>query len=438
MNGPPRPPSPASSAWAALDLDGSSWLGPTLTLGALLAATGFATLRAAMAITVGHRLLQREPSDERRNVLAVHLGRLDTYATSATLLTVLSQVLFLALFLETLGAAGGLEPPRFLLALGLAVVAMVLAGEVLPPALARAGGDRLVALTLPTFGWLQTPLAPVRRAVEGLRRAVLRVLQVPDEEPATRRLLAGLRGALREAEPARDLDDQERELIENVLEFRGADAVEVMTPRTEMHAVAIEDGLEAALQTALEHGCSRIPVYEDTVDTVIGTVTVLDAARARGEGAAGEAGLRALLRPPFLVPETKLLAELLKELRQRREKMAIVVDEYGGTAGLVTLTDVLRELVGEIPEVDAAAETVRPLEGGAWEVPASLHVTEVNEELGLDLPEEEDFETVAGFVLARLGRFPRAGESFEEGPLAFEVLEASDRRVLRVRVDRPA
>ena len=78
MNGPPRPPSPASGAWAALDLDGSSWLGPTLTLGALLAATGFATLRAAMAITVGHRLLQREPSDERRNVLAVHLGRLDT------------------------------------------------------------------------------------------------------------------------------------------------------------------------------------------------------------------------------------------------------------------------------------------------------------------------------------------------------------------------
>jgi putative hemolysin len=104
----------------------------------------------------------------------------------------------------------------------------------------------------------------------------------------------------------------------------------------------------------------------------------------------------------------------------------------------VTLTDVLRELVGEIPEVDAGAETVRRLDGSAWEVPASLHVTEVNEELGLDLPEEEDFETLAGFVLARLGRFPKEGESFEEGPLAFHVLEASDRRVLKVRVDRSA
>ncbi len=436
MNAPPRPPSP--TPWVALDLAATPWLAPSLAVAALVAATGFATLRAAFAMTVGHRLLQREPGEARRAVLEVHLGRLDAYATSATLLTKTCQVLFFVFLLESLGSEGGLPLERFLGAVALAAAGMVLSGEVLPSALARAGSDRLVGLTLPAFGTLQTPIVPFRRAVEGLRGAILRVLRVPDEEPATRRLLAGLRGALREAEPGRDLDEQERELIENVLEFRSADAVEVMTPRTEVHAVALEDGLEAALETALEHGCSRIPVYEDSIDTVIGTVTVLDAARARVGGAAGEAGLKALLRPPFLVPETKLLAELLKELRQRREKMAIVVDEYGGTAGLVTLTDVLRELVGEIPEVDAGAETVRRLDGSAWEVPASLHVTEVNEELGLDLPEEEDFETLAGFVLARLGRFPKEGESFEEGPLAFHVLEASDRRVLKVRVDRSA
>jgi CBS domain containing-hemolysin-like protein len=115
-----------------------------------------------------------------------------------------------------------------------------------------------------------------------------------------------------------------------------------------------------------------------------------------------------------------------------------VVDEYGGTAGILTVTDILRELVGEIPEVDAEVEGIQTLEGGSFEVPAALHVTEVNEALEIDLPEEEDFETLAGFVLARLGHLPKEGESFEENNLAFHILKASDRRVLRVRIQRPA
>lgn len=424
------PPSPTSLA-TSLAAEG---LAPALAAAAFLAATTFATIRAGLSMTVADRVLAHVPTGARKERLSALLARVDALSTSATLLTKIAQVLFLLFVLESFGEGGVLRASELGLAVVVAAAGMVLSAEVLPPALARAGGERLVLAVLPTFAALQAPLFPLRRGVELLRGMILRVLRVPDEEPATRRLLAGLRGALSEVAPDRDLDEQERELIENVIEFRDADAVEVMTPRTEVHAVEAQEGLEGALRVAVDTGCSRLPVYVDSIDTIVGTVSALDLSRAREEGEAGEAALRALVRPPFLIPETKLLSELLKELRQRREKMAVVVDEYGGTAGIVTVTDVLRELVGEIPEVDAEHEQVLELESGLYEVPATLHVTEVNEALGLELPEEEDFETLAGFVLARLGHLPKVGELLHADGLEIRVVEASDRRVLKVHM----
>jgi len=134
------------------------------------------------------------------------------------------------------------------------------------------------------------------------------------------------------------------------------------------------------------------------------------------------------------------MTELLAEFRAKKQKMAIVVDEYGGTAGIVTLANVIAELVGEVPDEDEddGVSPIRKREDGSYEVEATLHVSEVNEELGLDLPEEADFETLGGFVLAELGRFPQPGDGFVHDAVAFEVLEASDRRVLKVLVRRAA
>ena len=143
------------------------------------------------------------------------------------------------------------------------------------------------------------------------------------------------------------------------------------------------------------------------------------------------------MRPPLLVPETKLVPELLADFRAQRQKMAIVVDEYGGTAGLVTLADVMAEVLGDVD--DEFAEEDRGFvttESGAVDTDASLHVSEVNEELGLEIPEEADYETLAGFVLSELGRFPASGEQLEAAGAVFVVTESSDRRVLRVTVDR--
>ena len=149
-----------------------------------------------------------------------------------------------------------------------------------------------------------------------------------------------------------------------------------------------------------------------------------------------EQHLAGVMRPAVFVPETKLISELLQEFRRDKQKIAIVLDEYGGTAGLVTMGDILAEIVGEMAdEYDGAEDlAVRLLEDGAADVQGGARISEVNEELALNLPEEEDYETLAGFVLARLGRFPKSGEVFVAGEIEYTVTEASDRRVLRIHV----
>jgi putative hemolysin len=171
---------------------------------------------------------------------------------------------------------------------------------------------------------------------------------------------------------------------------------------------------------------------------VIGTISARDVVQLAAAGRLEQANLQQIVHPAYFVPETKLVSELFEELRRQKIKMAVVLDEYGGTAGLITVGDIVAELVGDIPDeydVDEPSP-LRHLAGGAVEIDAGLHVSEVNEALELDLPEEADYQTLGGFVLAELGHFPSSGEAFERGPHRFEVVDASDRRVLKVRVRR--
>ena len=219
---------------------------------------------------------------------------------------------------------------------------------------------------------------------------------------------------------------------------REVDAAEVMTPRTEIFAIEEDAALSDAVAVFATASFSRIPVYEGTIDTIIGTLTALEAAKAVAEGRLETTRIRDIMRPPLLVPETVRVPDLLNQFRADRQKMAIVVDEYGGTAGLVTLADVVAEIVGHVSdEYEEEHTAFRAMENGAVEADASLHVSEVNEALDLEIPEESDYETLGGFVLSEIGRFPSAGESFNSEGVTFRVSEASDRRVLRVVMERP-
>ena len=393
-------------------------------------------------MAIPDRVVSAAPTEERASVLRGLLERSDQLAGSAGALKVAGDLVFLLITLALVesegpgGSKSGLTWPDVLLALGISVPTLLLLGEILPALVARNSGDSILARFLPSFNVIQIPFAALIHLLESIRRVFGRVFRLRESSRAERRILAGLRQVLQDSPIDGELDDTEREFIENVMEFRDVDAMEVMTPRTEIEAVELRSGLEAAAALVTECGHSRIPVYDESLDSIVGFFTARDLVKAVPEGS--QRDLADVIRPAYFIPETKRVSELLAEFRKEKLKLAIVLDEYGGTAGIVTMGDILEELVGDIPdEFDSdEPEAIHKLGEDHYEVDATLRVSEANEELELELPEEEDFETLAGFVLSELGHFPKEGEKFAWKDCEISVAEANDRRVLKLRIQR--
>lgn len=308
-----------------------------------------------------------------------------------------------------------------------------------PRAWVNAHADSIAARFLPSFDLLMRPILIFLRMACGFQDGLTRLFGLQTDPKRDEQVLVDLSSALRDQGENDHLDETAQELIRNVLDFRAADAAEVMTPRTEVVAIDVEDGLQVAMKTIVDSGHSRIPVYEGTIDSIIGTVTARRAIRESTKPPEEQTDLRNLLDPPILVPETKPVAELLRQFRAVKQKLAVVLDEYGGTAGIATLSDVVGEIVGDfLEEHHQETERIRQVDRDLFEVAASLHVSEVNEALHLTIPEEEDFETLGGFVLAQLGHIPDPGEFFDWSGTRYTVTEASDRRVMWMRVQRSA
>ena len=245
---------------------------------------------------------------------------------------------------------------------------------------------------------------------------------IPPDEPAfTEEELSGL-------------DQREREMLRSIIELDYTTVREVMVPRLDMVAIEVGASLKEAAAIIVEYGHSRLPVYVETIDDVLGIVYVRDllAAIANPES---ESDLRSLTRPAFIVPETKRVDELLEEFRQRRTQIAIVVDEYGGTEGLVTMEDVLEEIVGEIEDEFSRvreAEITRDEEGAVY-VSAGLSTEDVQALFGVSI-ESDDFDTVGGFVYHNLGRIPHVGDVVESGELRVEVMVVVGRRLRTLKI----
>ena len=407
-----------------------------VALVALVCATLFALLRRSIAQSTPERVLEGLAPGSTRSALERLLSRSDRLTTSAAVLELACTLAFSACVVRVVYEQG--YGPWSALATGTLACVPVLwfATDALPRSLALRVGDRLVRASLRPFRVLQLPIELVTTGREAVRRSLLRLFGVHDDPESTRQIVAGLREVIEDAELSGRLDDSEKEMIGKVMELRETDAAALMTPRTRIVAADIDEGLAAAARLLAESGHSRIPVYQGSVDRVIGTLTARDVVQAISAGPLESADFRALLHTPMLVPETTKVRGLLAEMRRQRTELAVVVDEYGGTAGLISIGDIVSEIVGEIPDEydeDAPAQ-VRRLADGAVELDAGLHVSEVNEQFDLELPEEADYETLGGYVLAELGRFPQRGESFERDGVEFRVLDSSDRRVLKVRV----
>ena len=231
------------------------------------------------------------------------------------------------------------------------------------------------------------------------------------------------------------LDQGERDLIESVIEFGGTVVREVMIPRTDMTTVAKDLTIEEALEVTSDAGFSRVPAIGDNVDDVVGLVYVKDLIRAELDGNPDQP-VQTVMRPSRFVLETKKVAELLTEMQQEKFHMAIAVDEYGGIAGLVTLEDLIEELVGEIvDEYDVEESLVERQRDGTLRVDARISISEINEVAGMELP-EGSWDTVGGLVFDRFGRVPIAGETCDVNGYGLRVERIQGRRITKVRILR--
>ena len=369
---------------------------------------------------------------ERRGSLD-RLGYLDDPLRLFVPVRVLQSVLVAAVAVLAM-VAGGPRDAASLALLAAALVTFVLVcGHVLPVVIVRRDPQRVLEALLPSLRFPLAVLQPLTRPlIRLLRRASRRVngtvagngrVRAGAETPESADGLAALE------------EQEERRLLQSVVEFGDTLVREVMTPRPDIVAVRADATLDELRALFLEEQYSRLPVFEHSLDTVLGFVFVKDLV-SLSETPGDERVIGRLLRPAHTVPETKRVAELLKELQAERVQSAIVHDEYGGTAGLVTIEDLIEEIVGEIrDEYDVEADPIVDEGSGSYVFTGRVSIDDLRKRLDVAI-EPQGFETVAGYILARLGRVPQQGESFEVDGLSVDVIEAERRRVHRVRFRR--
>jgi magnesium and cobalt exporter, CNNM family len=414
---------------------------------AFLAAAEFALIavrrsRIEQNVRLGDPRSQRVlPPIERLEelVFAAQVGR-------STLTVLLGWFAIVAAhrFWEPLGL---LPTPATILSIALVILLHATLGAQLPKLIAVNRAEWITAhVSIPFLELLAAALYPVTRPLSFVVRGFLRLIGVRT---------AGLHPLMQTPEELRmlvthgtdpgEIESDERDMIRGVFEFAETVAREVMTPRTAMVAIPVEIGFDELVRVALEEGHSRYPVYEGTVDSIVGVVLMKDllpllARREELEQTGFD--VRSILRPAYFVPGTKLVSELLQELRKQKVHLAIVLDEYGGTHGLVTMEDLLEEIVGEIAdEYDEPEPEFEPTPEGDVLIDGAVSLGEVNERFGLRLPEEE-FDTLGGYVFGRLGRVPVVGDVASapgiDGDMELRVEETEERRVTVVRLCHPA
>jgi putative hemolysin len=312
------------------------------------------------------------------------------------------------------------------------MIVLLLFGEVTPKSLAVRYPERiaqLVAWPIQAFAYAITPLR------WSLRKLVDAVMGEHAERPISLITADEFKTLVEISEDEGIIDQDERDLIQRVFEFGGHRVSEIMTPRTDIFALEVNEPLATALPKIRENRFSRIPVYEGTIDQIIGILYAKDLL-PYSRHPEREVMLRDLLHPVFFVPESKRIDDLLREFQRNKVHMAIVVDEYGGVSGLVTMEDALEELVGEIvDEFDTEEILCRQIDPQTYVVSARLALDEFNAQLGVSIP-REDADTIGGHVFHLFGKLPKRGESVSAHGLTFTIEHIKGTRIMEIRVRR--
>ncbi|MDD5133968.1 MAG: hemolysin family protein [Phycisphaerae bacterium] len=365
----------------------------------------------------------------------------DKIVLSCSLLALAVNIFMIIFLLEIFGYSAELSPlTAKILAAVSGIILMGLFESLIAGAWAIYAGEKILARTYPFLKLIILFFAPLASAVRLHNLIVRRLAGVADDRNPDAQQEAKEEEFLSAVEQGKlegVVDEVEQEMIEQVLELSDTTAEEIMTPRTDIIALKIDSNMQTVLDTITSGGHSRIPVYEDTIDGIVGLVYAKDLLNRFGKEHT-PFNLRELLRDPYFVPETKTLRQLLREFQEQKLHIAIVLDEYGGTAGIVTIEDIIEEVVGEIADEyeDIPAESMKRIDDSTVEVDARIDIDDFNEEFEAELPEEEDYDTVGGFVFSHLGYIPQTGETFEYGNLKFTIIASERRKINRIKIQK--
>ncbi|MFO8007676.1 MAG: hemolysin family protein [Candidatus Brocadiia bacterium] len=400
---------------------------PALWAVVLLAAL----VESAVQFLSWSKLEEELEGSAERERYSRYLEHTRAFAALCVVARVVAAVAMVALVARrTLG-----QPSRAAAAL-LVACAMLAAAELAGRLVGRHWSAAVLRVALPTLYVLTAPLRLFRSAeaepIEEPEEPEPEVVEAAKEE---------IRVAIEDGTTEGALEAEEKQMIEGILKFRQVDVGQIMTPRTEIES--LEAGLDVpqAVRELEQFHHSRIPVHEGTLDHVVGIVYVRDLLSAVREANGEGKTLREVMREPFFAPETQGLGRLLQQFQERRVQIAVALDEYGGVSGVVTVEDIMEEIVGEIEDEydeELPGERLSLRSDGGIEADARVRIDELNEQFDLDIPEDEGYDTVGGFVTAGFARVPEPGEEMTIDGLRVSVLQSDQRRVLRVLLQTEA
>jgi magnesium and cobalt exporter, CNNM family len=358
-----------------------------------------------------------------------------------------STQLGITIFAILIGAIGEplisdlMEPPlstgvSFLIAFAILTYFSVVLGELVPKAAALQKAEALAVVLAVPLDFLGRLVHPIVWLLQVSANAVLRLLRI---KPAPAGMFAYTREDIRHsvaaAEDVGQLQEAEEEMLYKVFDFASKEVSEVMVPRPDVVAISVEMPPEEALRAVVDSPFTRYPVYRGSLDEILGILHVRDLFGAIHDLGIASVELESIVRPAYVVPETKDLAALLADFRREKQHMAIVIDEYGDMDGIVTLEDVLEEIVGDIEdEFDLPDTSIERIDEKHIRIDGTYTIDDFNEEFGTEL-EQEDFHTMAGLVFGELGRAPEVGDAVRSDGLQLSVLEVEGSRIMKLEVE---
>lgn len=412
---------------------------PLILLAFCLLMVAFLSSSEAAIISVNRlrirHLVEKGSKKARKvqNVLAKHDRFFATILATENLFIILATSVGTALALSFLSGEEGILAATIFM-----TVVIVIFGEITPKTIAAQKAEQyslFVAGLVELLIWILTPLMSILTFIPNI------LLKYLDRKPAHRPFptIEELKMMISLSTKQGILLDEEESLLNNIFEFAEARAGDAMVPRTRMASVEVTASLRECVEKFVQTGYSRFPVHEGNLDTILGFVDVrrILAALSTGEAQFGEGHtVREFLTPAVFIPESKKIGHLLRQMQEEHFQLAIILDEYGGTAGLISLTDIIEEIVGKFETTLKGESPVQPLDEKNLIVPASARLEEIEEFLGIKLNHQE-YQTVGGLVFGLMGRVPEVGEQIRFQSLKFTVTEKDGYKISRVMVTRP-